>query len=144
MDRRSVVMKINKSLVGKIKETTRRTAAVPFSIDGEEYIVNVSTFPSVEIKEKLIQEMVAITEEVVEKYGEETVGLFVFAKIMTDIEWTEDFNENMELFLSLTEIGVVNKIFDAIPETTMQDLASFASQIAETQEQLLEVQKSSK
>ena len=88
--------------------------------------------------------MVAITEEVVEKYGEETVGLFVFAKIMTDIEWTEDFSENMELFLSLTEIGVVNKIFDAIPEATMQDLASFASQIAETQEQLLEVQKSSK
>ena len=51
------MMKINKDVVDKIKQITQKTIEVSFDIDGEQYIVNVATFLSLEMKDKLIAEL---------------------------------------------------------------------------------------
>ena len=134
-------MKINKDVVDKIKQITQKTIEVSFDIDGEQYIVNVATFLSLEMKEKLIVELVKITEEQVEKYGEETIGLFTIIKILTDIEWTGDVDEDLALFFALTEINAIKKILDVVPEQVLQEFVTFANEVSELNSKLLEEER---
>lgn len=126
-------MRINKEVTAKIKEKTRRTETVAFEINGEEYTVEVSTFFSMPIREKMIETVQLLTEENVENFGEEILGLFIFVKLMTNIEWSEVLAEDIELFISLLEFGIVNKILDVIPESTVKEMSNFLIQIADAQ-----------
>lgn len=134
-------MKINKDVVDKIKQITQKTIEVSFDIDGEQYIVNVATFLSLEMKEELIAELVKITEEQVERYGEETIGLFTIIKILTDIEWTGDVDEDLALFFALTEINAIKKILEVVPEQVLQEFVTFANEVSELNKKLLEEER---
>jgi len=136
-------MKINNSVKDKIKETTRRTQQVSFDIDNENYIVEVATFFSMPIREKMIQEIKWMTEENSKKYGGEMLSIFLFIKLMTDIEWTDELDEDLDLFLTLAEFGVINKILDKIPENIIQEMSEFLMNIAEAQASLMEVERTS-
>ena len=134
-------MKINMDLINKVKEVTDKIIPISFNIGENEYIANVSTVFTFKHKQKLIQEMMKITEKQMDTYGEQIIGLLVTLKTLTDIEWTDNIEDDVELFFALNEIQIVNKILDTIPESVFQEMKDFAEEVAELNGTLLEEER---
>ena len=134
-------MKINSELVNKVKKSTEKIVKVSFNIEDTEYIVNVDVAFTLAHKQKLMQEMMKITEEQINIYGEQTIGLLVALKTLTDIEWTDKLEDDVELLLVLNEVQVINKILDVVPEPVFKEMKEFAEEIAELNNKLLEEER---
>lgn len=134
-------MKINMDLINKVKEATDKIIPISFNIGENEYITNVSTVFTFKHKQKLIQETMKITEEQMDTYGEQIIGLLVTLKTLTDIEWTDNIEDDVELFFALNEIQIVNKILDTIPEPIFKEMKDFAEEVAELNGTLLEEER---
>lgn len=131
-------MKVNYNVAKNIKEKTKKTESVFFEIDGTRYTVQVATFFSIEVKEKMIAGIELLTEDFVQLYSEETMSILLLLKAVTDIEWEEDMAKNIDLLISLIEIGIVNNILDVVPENMLEEMSKFLIELASAQSSLAE------
>lgn len=125
-------MKVNRDVVQSIKEKTSRPTIVPFEIDGVEYEVAVFTTLTMALREKMIQVATELIAEELNELDTQLVGLLMFLKVLTDIEWTGNFQTDVDLMVSLADYGVVAKIFAVIPDTLLEQTHDFMIEISQT------------
>lgn len=131
-------MKVNRDVVQSIKEKTSRPTIVPFEIDGVKYEVAVFTTLTMALREKMIQIATELIAEELNELDTQLVGLLMFLKVLTDIEWTGDFQTDVDLMVSLADYGVVAKIFAVIPDTLLEQTHNFMMEISQTGKTLAE------
>lgn len=115
--------KIGKGLLPELKEKINKVEIIPVEIDGQQFEVEVQTFLSTELRDKLMKYIqINSTEENVEKFGAEMLGFYSIFQTITNIEFGEELESGMELFVALSDIGVVTEIVEKIPEKLFNDI----------------------
>lgn len=115
--------KIGKGLLPELKEKINKVEIIPVEIDGQQFEVEVQTFLSTELRDKLMKYIqINSTEENVEKFGAEMLGFYSIFQTITNIEFGEELESGMELFIALSDIGVVTEIVEKIPEKLFNDI----------------------
>lgn len=117
--------KIGKGLLPELKEKINKVEIIPVEIDGQQFEVEVQTFLSTELRDKLMKYIqINSTEENVEKFGAEMLGFYSIFQTITNIEFGEELESGMELFVALSDIGVVTEIVEKIPEKLFNDITN--------------------
>lgn len=117
--------KIGKGLLPELKEKINKVEIIPVEIDGQQFEVEVQTFLSTELRDKLMKYIqINSTEENVEKFGAELLGFYSIFQTITNIEFGEELESGMELFVALSDIGVVTEIVEKIPEKLFNDITN--------------------
>lgn len=111
------------SLLPNLKEKINRVEIIPVEIDGEAFEVQLNMFLSTALKNKLIENIQAVSlEQHVEKYGAETIAFYAIFKTITDIGFPEDIESAMELFSGLSDLGIIEKVVESVPEKMFNDI----------------------
>lgn len=129
--------KINKALLPNLKEKINEVRIIPIEIDGEIFEVTVNVFLSGSLRDKLIKHIQTYaTEENVEKYGGEVLAFYSIFHAITDIEFSEDIEEGIDLFNSLSDLGVIAQIVNQLPEQLFHDITRSLEMTQEVLEQM--------
>ena len=106
------------------------TISKDFDLDGTLFTVNYKVNCGVDTTQEVLG-FLAEHQEHVDQFGEAFIA-FAVLKFGTDIELSEDLNEATSFMADLSDAGVLQAIFEAIPGTFMDQLNTQMLSIQET------------
>jgi hypothetical protein len=115
--------KISKALLPNLKEKINEVSIIPVDIDGEQFEIEVHTILSTALRDGIIKNIqLTATPENIDKYSAESLAFYCIFKVITDIDFGEDLTEGMDLFISLSDLGVITSIVEEVPEKMFTDI----------------------
>lgn len=133
-------MRLDKDAIKQLKEEAYKPVTITANVAGMDIDIQVETVMSPSLQLKMTQTVDAMTEENLEIYGEQVVGLFALVSSVTDIEWERVIEKDMETFILLVQTGIVNQILDAVPKTLIDDMTEYMHELKDNLNAVLEEQ----
>ncbi len=117
--------KINLEIEKSINQELKKYKVIKLKIGQDEYEVRIkyklTTDEKVDMMQKICDAMVEMGEDSAEMAA---IALGILQTI-TDIEFSDDFDEKVKLFVLLSDGGYLATIFNSIPEKTMEEISDF-------------------
>lgn len=118
--------RLNLDIEKGIKEELKKRKVIRFKINDEDFAVRIKYKLGHEDKTAMLHDIAALyTEFEGQPYAEQIVTSIALLRAITDIEFPDSMEDKVKMMLILADTNLIDKIFEAIPQNLIEDLAQF-------------------
>ncbi len=131
---------INK-LIKRHDEIESAAEIITFELDGESYPLKVYTHFNYIGQQKLLESLMKSIETDLTEYDAGVIGVLTLLTAFLEFDWADTIEDNLKIMYSLSDLGVIDKVFAIIKESELILAKEFIESVGEDIQILRQVEE---